>query len=259
MSTTIACTVMLPILLVLLTLLTGTAWAQITPQTGPPEDAFAGGPIRVTRVSAALLANAYPHNSIPILPMPYRARLDTALVAGNAGALATAKRDLADAYGRGAVIVWERTRFLGTGGIAIATEHARTLAASGLANTEEMVATLWLYALAATMTDAARCADPMARDTAIDRLRGPANESVLRVIRTMPEAPLARAQEVAIKLEGPLAEQRPSETLCRAGAGSGAVRPIEQWQPAAVNVRAMLPRHLKAMVSVLRPRTARAN
>ena len=253
-----ALSAMIPILVTILSLLAGTAWAQITPTTGPPEDAFAGGPIRITRVSAALLANAYPNNAVPILPMPFRARLDTALVSGNAGALASAKRDLADTYGRGAVLVWERTRFLGTGGIAIATEHARTLASAGLSNTDEMVATLWLYALAATMIDAARCADPMARDAAVDRLRGPANDAVLRVLRTMPEPPLARAQDVAIKLEAPLAEQRTSDALCRTG-GQVSIRPIEQWQPATANVRAMLPRHLKAMLSVLRPKNSRPN
>lgn len=250
---------MIPILVAILTLLSGSAWAQITPVTGPPEEAFADGPIRITRVSAALLANAYPNNAVPILPMPYRARLDSALVSGNGGALAAAKRDLAEAHGRGAVLVWERTRFLGTGGIAIATEHARSLAASGLANTEEMVATLWLYALAATMTDAARCTDPMVRDQAIDRLRAPPNDTVLRVIRAMPEPPLMRAQDVATKLEGPLAEQRAGDTICRTGGAKGETRPIEQWQPAVANVRAMLPRHLKAMLSVLRPKNARPN
>lgn len=230
------------------------ASAQILPPVGPPEDAFAGGPIKLTRVSTVLLGNAYPHNTIPIIPMPHRARLDTALLAGNAAALEAARKDLADTHGHGAVLVWERTRFLGTGGIGIAVRHARSLAAAGMANTEETVAMLWLYALAASMTDAARCADPGVRDVAIDRLRAPVNQPILTLIRTMPDDALGRAQQTAIGLEAPLAEQRSGDTICGTGQGGSGIRPIEQWRPAAANTRAMLPRHLKAMISVLRPK-----
>jgi len=236
-------------------MLAAQAAAQILPPVGPPEDAFAGGPIRLTRVSTMLLANAYPHNTIPIIPMPHRARLDTALLAGNTAALAAARKDLADTHGQASVLVWERTRFLGTGGIGIAVQHARSLAGAGIANTDETVAMLWLYALAASMTDAARCTDPGARDAAIDRLRAPVNQPVLRVIRAMPDDALGRAQQTAITLEAPLAEQRPDDTICRTGQGTPGIRPIEQWRPAAANTRAMLPRHLKAMISVLRPKS----
>lgn len=186
--------------------------------------------------------------------MPFRARLDRALVAGNTAELEAVRRDLAATHGGDAVLTWERTRFLGTGGIAIATLHARSLAA--IPNAAETTAMLWLYAFAASMTDAARCVDPTARDRAIDRLRAPVNEPILKVIRTIPEDALNRAQDTALKLEPPLAEQRSDDTICRNGPGRAETRPIEQWRQAAGNTRMMLPRHLKAILSVLRPKAS---
>jgi hypothetical protein len=234
-----------------LLLLIPTAQAQIAPETGPPEAAFAGGPIRLTPISVNLLTHAFPGGKVPIIPMPHRARLDAALLAGAPGPLDARLKELASAYGHGAVLIWERTRFLGTGRITIAAIHARDLAEHPEA--AENVAMLWLYAVAATMTDGARCADPAARDAWIDRLRGPSYQPVLRVIRALPEAKLNTARETAIRLEAPLAEQRPDDTICGTGQGRPEIRPIDQWRPAAANTRAMLPRHLKAMTSVLRP------
>lgn len=237
-------------------LLLPTAQAQVAPETGrpetgPPEAAFAGGPIRLTPISLNLLNHAYPGGKVPIIPMPHRARLDAALLAGAPGPLEARMKELAATYGPAAVLIWERTRFLGTGRITIAALHARDLAEHPEAG--ETVAMLWLYAVAATMTDGARCADPAARDAGIDRLRGPSYQPVLRVIRALPEDKLNTARETAIRLEAPLAEQRPDDTICGTGQGRTEIRPIDQWRPAAANTRAMLRRHLKAMTSVLRP------
>lgn len=244
--------------MVYLFILTGTAQAQINPETGTPEAAFAGGPIRLTPVSRTLLNSAYPDARVPIIPMPHRARLDAALLGGNPASLTARRKELAAAYGHAAVLIWERTRFLATGDIALAAAHARELAE--IDNAAETAAMLWLYAVAATMTDGARCADPAARDAWLDRLRAPAHEPVLRIIRALPEDRLATARDTAIRLEAPLAPQRPDDTICRTGPGRPEgrpeIRPVEQWRPGAANVRAMLPRHLKAMTSVLRPRPA---
>jgi hypothetical protein len=235
------------------------ARAQFVPETGPPDAAFAGGPIRLTPVARTLLKTSFPNDLLPLVPMPHRARLDAALVAANAASLAAAKRELARTYGFGAVLVWERTRFLATGDLALAADHARNLAQEGGEADRETAAVLWLYAVAAVMTDGARCADTAAREVWLDRLRGPAYAPVLLVIRTLPEDRLNTAREAAIRLEAPLAEQRPDDAICRTGPGRPEIRPIELWRPAAGNARALLPRHLRAMTSVLRPRPADPN
>ncbi len=232
-------------------LLISAAQAQFAPETGTPEAAFANGPIRLTPVSLNLLAHAFPNGKVPVIPMPHRARLDAALLAGAPGPLEARIKELGAAYGHEVVLLWQRTRFLGTGRITIAAIHARDLAEHPEA--AETVAMLWLYAVAATMTDGARCADPAARDAGIDRLRGPSYQPVLRVIRALPEDKLNTARETAIRLEAPLAQQRPDDTICGTGQGRPEIGPIDQWRPAAANTRAMLPRHLKAMTSVLRP------
>lgn len=75
-------------------LLIPAAQAQFVPETGTPEAAFANGPIRLTPVSLNLLTHAFPDGKVPVIPMPHRARLDTALLAGAPGPLEARIKEL---------------------------------------------------------------------------------------------------------------------------------------------------------------------
>jgi hypothetical protein len=241
--------------LVMLPLLAGPAVAQ-GPELGTPEQAFADGPITLTPVSVALLKDAYPGGKVPVIPMPFRKRLDTALASGNAPALEAARREIQEEFGPVAVLIWERTRVLATGSISLAAMHARMLALFAPPSASDGVAMMWFYAAAATMTDGARCVDADQKETALDRLRGRVYDPVLRVIRTLPDTTLDAAREAAIRLEAALAEQRPDDTVCHTSPGNTTVKSIGEWRPAAANTRAMLPRHLRALTAVVGNRTA---
>lgn len=113
---------------------------------------------------------------------------------------------------------------------------------------------LWFYAVAVTMTDGHKCVDESARDAHLDRLRGPAFDPVLQIVRTIADDRLAAMRELAVRLETVLAEDRTDDTMCRVGTATPETKPDPVWRPEATEARAMLPRHLVALASVMRPR-----
>jgi hypothetical protein len=146
------------------------------------------------------------------------------------------------------VLLWDQTRFVAIGSVALGAAYARDLAGSDAPNAEETAAAMWLYAVAATFTDGHKCADPAAREVYLASLLGPDFDSVEGIIRSMPDDRLAAMRETAIRLESALSADRTDDTLCRTARG----RSDGKGQSDPSSTRAMLPRHLKAICSVVR-------
>ena len=249
-------------------LLAGGAFAQTRPppaaqapsrgeaELGSPEAAFAGGPIKLSKGAAGLLRAHYQGDKVPIVPQPFRGRLDTALAARDWGRIETIKKELAATYGLVAVLAWEQSRFVGTGGVGIAELHALDVAATGSTGLSETAVMLWLYSVAATMTDGHKCGDPAAKDAHLDKLRGPVFEPVLKLLRGLADDRLGAMRDIALRLESVLAADRIDDTMCRTGTAKPEVKPGQLWRAQAVATRAMLPRHMVALIAVMRPKVA---
>lgn len=234
-----------------LCLLAGAAHAQ-TSETGPPEAAFAGGPIKLTPAAAQRLRTHFQGDKVPQVPQPFRGRLDTLLLAHDWRGLDAAKKDLAIAKGVVPVLVWEQTRFLATGGLGIAETHALDMAETGAPNLSDGVAMMWLYAAAAALTDGNKCANGDAKDSHLDRLRGPVFEKVTKIVRGLPDDRIAAMRDMALRLEAGFAQDRDSDPLCRGANGKTELKPETAWRPRMAETRAMLPKHLAALVSVVK-------
>ena len=61
-------------------------------------------------------------------------------------------------------------------------------------------------------------------------------------------------RDLAIRLETVLAPVRTDDLMCRQGDNKVDIKPEAVWKPEASETRAMLPRHLLALASVMRPR-----
>jgi len=235
----------------------GPAQGQAPVEFGSPEAAFSGGPIHLTRRAVTLLRAQYKGDKVPLVPRPYRARLDTAFAGLDWPRVEAAKKDLEAKYGPTLVLMWEQSRFIATGSIGVAEMHALDLAATGSSGLSESAVMMWFYAVAVTMTDGHECAAEAAAAAHLDRLRGPAFEPVLRIVRTIAEDRLTAMRDLAVRLETVLAEERTDNSMCRTGTAAPDIRPDPAWRPEAAATRAMLPRHLLALASVMRPRPAR--
>ena len=251
---------------------TGPVWAQSAPEMGSPEAAFAaeapraakpsaararpeavpGGPIRLSKNAIALLRAHYQGDKVPLIPHPFRARLDAALVAGDSAKVEAVKKELVAARGLVMALAWEQSRFVATGGVGIAELHARDIAATNSTGVAETAAMLWLYAVAVTMTDGHKCADPAAKDAYLDKLRGPAFDTVLRILRGLPDARVTAMRDLAIQLENRLSPDRADDTMCRVEGGKPEVKPETVWRPEASRTRTMLQKHLTAFAAVAR-------
>ena len=253
---------------------TSAVQAQSAPELGSPEAAFSAeapraakpasgrvrpdsvppGPIRLSKNAAALLRAHYQGDKVPLIPQPFRARLDAALVAGDWPKLEAVKKELIAARGLVMALAWEQSRFLATGGMGIAELHARDIAATNSTGVAETAAMLWLYAVAVTMTDGHKCASPAARDAHLDKLRGPAFEPLLRIVRALPDARVAAMRDLAIQLENRLSVDRADDTMCRAEGGKPGVKPDSTWRAEASRTRGMLQKHLTAFIAITRPK-----
>jgi hypothetical protein len=111
---------------------------------------------------------------------------------------------------------------------------------------------MWLYAAAVTMTDGEKCVDQSARDAHLARLRGPAFEPVLQIVRSISDDRLAAMRELAVRLELVLAPDRTDDTMCRMGTEQPQIKPDAIWRPEAARARTMLPRDLLALAAVIR-------
>jgi hypothetical protein len=246
-------------LIIVLTIhiLTGVAYGQSQPplEAGSPEAAFAGGPIRLSKSSAALLRAHFKGDNVPIVPQPFRGKLDTALAARDWPRVDTLKTDLRTARGIEIMLLWEQSRFIATGGIGIAEMHALDMAATGSSGMSETVAMLWLYAVAVTMTDGHECADEAAKDAHLELLMGPVFDKATQIVRTLPDDRLAAMRDLAIRLETVLAADRTDDTMCRVGAVKPEIKPAAEWKPAAAVTRGMLAQHLTALCAVMRPKS----
>ncbi len=225
-------------------------------ELGSPEAAFAGGPIKLSKGAAGLLRAHYQGDKVPIVPQPFRGRLDTALAARDWGRIETIKKELAATYGLVAVLAWEQSRFIGTGGVGIAELHALDVAATGSTGLSETAVMLWLYSVAATMTDGHKCGDAAAKDAHLDKLRGPVFEPVLKLLRGLADDRLGAMRDIALRLESVLAADRTDDTMCRTGTAKPEVKADPLWRAQAVATRAMLPRHMVALIAVMRPKIA---
>ena len=226
--------------------------AQTPIDRGSPQAAFAGGPIHLSTATEARLRAQYHGDNVPLIPQPFRSRLDTALVAQDWRQIDVLKKALIQARDQGPVLLWDQTRFVETGGVTLAAAFARDLAGSDVPNAEETAATMWLYAVAASFTDGHRCADPATGEAYLDKLRGPDFAAVIGIIRDMPDDRLATARDAAIRLESALSGDRTGDSVCGTNAGRPAIKPDAGWQADIAPARAMLPRHLTAICSVLR-------
>jgi hypothetical protein len=242
------------LLVPLLCCLAASARAQAPLDVGAPEAAFAGGPIRLSRAASASLRAQYQGDKVPIIPQPFRGKLDTALTARDWPKVEAMKKELAAAHGIVTALAWEQSRFIGTGSIGMAEMHALDVAATGSTGLAETAVMLWFYAVAVTLTDGHKCADDAAKETHLDRLRGYEFEPVNRIIRVIAEDRLAAMRDLAIRLEGVLAPERTDDTMCRVGTSKPDIRPDPTWRPEAAATRAMLPKHLLALGAVMRPR-----
>ncbi len=241
-------------LYLLMLLLVGHAHAQAPLEVGSPESAFAGGPIRLSKNALAVLRAHYQGDKVPLVPQPFRGRLDTALAGRDWARVDALKKELAAKDGIVTALAWEQSRFVATGSIAISEMHALDLAATGSTGVSETVAMLWFYSVAVTMTDGHKCVDEAAKDAHLDRLRGPMFEPATRIVRTLSDDRLAAMRDLAIRLELVLAPERTDDTMCRDGNKAPDIKPDPVWRPEAVLTRGMLPRHLVALASVMRPR-----
>ena len=217
---------------------------------GSPDAAFAGGPIRLTKAAAARLREHFHGDKVPIVPLPARRVLDTAL---NAQDWAGMRAGLVKARDRETALVWEQTRFIATGGLDIAEQHARDIAATGASGIAETAAMLWLYAAAVIAVDGRRCADPSGREARMEQLRGPDFEPVTRIIRTMTEERLSAMRVLALRLEAIMAPDRDGLAACRAGDAPAESRPDDDWKPDVAAARASLPDHLTELTAAMRP------
>lgn len=236
---------------VMLCLLSGAAQAQ-NQEIGTPETAFSGGPIKLSPAAASRLRTHFQGDKVPLVPQPFRGKLDSALAVRDWAKVDAAKKELLAARGVVTVLVWEQTRFLATGGLGIAEAHALDMAATGAPNLAESVAMLWLYSVAATMTDGNKCAETAAKDAHLDRLRGPVFEKPVQIVRALPDDRMAAMRELALRLETGFAIDRTDDLMCRGTAGKAGLKPDAIWRPQAAATRAMLPKHLIALVSVLK-------
>lgn len=232
----------------------GVAWAQFQPQTGTPEQAFAGSPIRLTEGMTAALRAHYKDSGVPIVPQPLAGQMDAGLLAHDWRRVAARRKELTNSLGFLAAYLWEQTRFLVTGELGVAEMHARSVAEEGETNaaSAETAVLLWLYAVAVTWTDGQKCADPAMREAHLDSLRAAPFAQVLALLRRMPQDRVDAMRDVAIKLEAGRAPGRTDTLMCQpSGGGKADLRP-DGWKADAERARAMLPRNLKALTSVLR-------
>ena len=232
--------------------LAGPAWAQGLPETGSPEAAFSGGPMRLSKNALALLRSHYQGDKVPLIPQPFRGRLDAALIARDWPKIEVTKKELIAARGVVMALAWEQSRFIATGGVGLAELHARDIAATNSSGVAETAAMLWFYAAAATLTDGHKCADPEAKTTHLASLRGAAYEPVLRIVRDLADARVTAMRDLAIRLESVLAADRNDDTMCRMGAAKPELRPELEWRPDAAKARPTLVKHLTALTALTR-------
>jgi len=232
----------------------GQARAQMPLEIGSPESAFAGGPIHLSKNAVTLLRAHYQGDKVPLVPQPFRGKLDLALQGRDWPRVEVLKKGLIAAHGVVAALAWEQSRFIATGAIGVAEQHALDVAATGSTGLSETAVMLWFYSVAVTMTDGHKCVDEAAKEAHLDRLRGPAFEPVIRIIRTISDDRLTAMRDLAIRLETVLAVDRNDDTMCREGNGKADIKPDAVWRPEAALTRGMLPRHLVALASVMRPR-----
>jgi hypothetical protein len=232
------------------------AHAQAPLEVGAPASAFAGGPIHLTKNQAAMLLAHYQGDKVPLVPQPFRGKLDLALLGRDWPKVEGEKKGLVAAHGMVAALMWEQSRFIATGSLGVAEMHALDIAATGSSGLSETAVMLWFYAAAVTMTDGHKCVDEAAKEAHLDRLRGPEFEPVLRLVRSIGDDRLAAMRDLAIRLEALLAVDRNHDTMCRSGNGPADVKPDAVWRPEAAETRGMLPRHLLALASIMRPRPA---
>jgi hypothetical protein len=242
------------VVLLVLCCATGHARAQSPLEVGAPDIAFAGGPLHLSKNAIAALHAHYQGDKVPLVPQPFRGKLDTALAGRDWPRLEAEKKALVAARGMVAALLWEQSRFIATGSLGVAEMHALDIAATGSSGLSETAVMLWFYAVAVTMTDGHKCVEEAARDAHLDRLRGPAFEPVLQIVRTISDDRLTAMRDLAVRLETVLAVDRNDDTMCQSGGGKADVKPDAQWRPEAVSTRGMLPRHLLALTSVMRPR-----
>jgi hypothetical protein len=232
--------------------LTAPAAAQTALETGTPQAAFLGGPIKLSKTQVGMLRTHFQGDKVPLIPQPFRGKLDTALVTRDWPRVEAVKKQLVASRGIITALMWEQSRFIATGGIGIAELHAQDIAATGSTGVSETAAMLWLYAVAVTMTDGHKCADDAMREAHLDRLRGPEFAPVTRIVRAMADDRLAAMRDLAIRLESILAVERDDDTMCRSGTAKPEVKPDNIWRPAAAGTRATLARQLVAICAVVR-------
>lgn len=222
---------------------------------GSPEAAFAGGPIQLSPHAAALLRARYHGDKVPEISQPFRRLLDAAMLGRDWKRVEAVKRQLAKKDGMAAALLWEQTRLIATGSIAVAEMGARDVAATGSPVLAETAVMMWLYAVAVSMTDGEKCASSAARDAHLDRLRGPEYAPVIQLLRDLGDDRVAAMRDLAIRLETALAEDRTDDSMCREGTESPAIKSAAVWRPEALAARAMLPRDLAALTTVMRGKT----
>jgi hypothetical protein len=228
------------------------AQAQAVLDVGSAQDAFAGGPIRLSSHAVALLREHYQGDKVPQIPQPFRGRLDTALAARDWNQVDVVKKQLEDKDGPMPALMWEQTRFIATGSIGVAEMHALDVAATGSTSLAETAVMMWFYAASVTMTDGEKCIDRAARDAHLDLLRGPAFEPVLHIVRSVADDRLGAMRELAMRLETVLAQDRTDDTMCRTANEQPELKPVSIWKPEAAQARARLPRDLLALSAVMR-------
>jgi hypothetical protein len=249
-----------PIILLLLCLGASIpAHAQAPLTTGTPQAAFAGSPIHLSPRAANMLRSQYKGDNVPQVPQPFRGQLDTALAGLDWKRAEAVKKALVAQDGPVPALMWEQTRFVATGSLGVAEMHARDVAATGSSGLSETAVMMWFYAVAVTMTDGEKCVDGAARDAHLDLLRGPEFEPVLQIVRGISDDRLAAMRDLAIRLETVLAEGRTDDTMCRSGPELPQIKADAVWRPDAAEVRKMLPKHLQALASVLRPKPIAAS
>jgi hypothetical protein len=217
-----------------------------------PRAAFAGGPIHLSARAETRLRAHFHGDNVPLIPAPFRTRLDTALAARDWRQIDAAKKVLIQARDLRVVLLWDQTRFLATGDAAVAAAYARDLAGSDVPDAEQAAAAMWLYAIAATFTDGHKCTNPEAKEAYLATLLGSDFDAVKGIIRSMPDDRLAAMRDNAIQLESILSTDRTDDTICRTTAGRPETRPEDEWQRELAPSRTMLPRNLTAICSVVR-------
>jgi len=235
----------------------GPVSAQSPVDIGSPQAAFAGGPIHLSLHAATRLRAHFQGDKVPVVPQPFRGRLDTALAGLDWPKLEAVKKELVEKNGPVPALMWEQTRFLATGSIGVAELHARDVAATGSTGLSETAVMMWFYAAGVTLTDGEKCVDAAARDAHLDRLRGPVFEPVLQILRGIAEDRLTAMRDLAVRLEAILAEDRTDDSMCRASGSKTEIKPDSIWRPEAAEARSMLTRHLQALTSVMRRRPGR--